>query len=252
MRDAQDFEEASKNHEADLAQWRRMQSLAQRVLSSDVDAYHEALKEFSLIGEIATLGSAVALKAHGPKRIECALQVNGREVIPAEIKSLTAAGKLSVKAMPKTRFHEIYQDYVCGCVLRLAREVFALLPVNTVLITASVESIDSSTGRHTQVPVLSLAIDRSDTERLDFRNLDPSDSLENFVHRGDVKASRKSGEFVAIVPLSFADLSQAAAGEMEIASFISSINEVRKTIAADLRVAPSKNVEPEEAADLSV
>jgi hypothetical protein len=102
------------------------------------------------------------------------------------------------------------------------------------------------------VPVLSLAIDRSDTERLDFRNLDPSDSLENFVHRGDVKASRKSGEFVAIVPLSFADLSQAAAGEMEIASFISSINEVRKTIAADLRVAPSKNVEPEEAADLSV
>ena len=38
--------------------------------------------------------------------------------------------------MPKGRFHEIYQDYLCGCLLRVAREVFALFPVDTVLVTA--------------------------------------------------------------------------------------------------------------------
>lgn len=38
--------------------------------------------------------------------------------------------KLSVKAMPKGRFHEVYQDYACGCCLRIGREVLALLPVD--------------------------------------------------------------------------------------------------------------------------
>ena len=38
------------------------------------------------------------------------------------------------KPMPKGLFHGIYLDYLCGCVLRVAREVFALLPVDTVLV----------------------------------------------------------------------------------------------------------------------
>ena len=131
----------------------------------------------------------------------CVLTVNGREVIPAETKSLTTAGKLSMKAMPKGRFHEIYQDHVCGCALRVARELLALLPVDTVLVTASVDGIDSRVGSRANLPVLSVAFDRATMDRLDFERLDPSDAMENFVHRGDAKTSRKSGEFLPIVPL---------------------------------------------------
>ena len=109
--------------------------------------------------------------------------------------------------MPKPRFHEIYQDYVCGCVLRLAREVLALLPVDEVLVTASVNGrTDPRTGKPAELPVLSVAIARAVVEQLDFDRLDPSDSMENFSHRGDVKASRKGGEFLPIVPLTLADL----------------------------------------------
>jgi len=34
------------------------------------------------------------------------LQVNADEVIPKEVKTLTAGGKVSIKPMPKARFHE--------------------------------------------------------------------------------------------------------------------------------------------------
>ena len=96
------------------------------------------------------------MTVHDPKLIECELKVNGQDVIPADTKSLSAGGKLVVKAMPKARFHEIYQDYVCGCVLRLAREMFALLPVDNVILTATVDGTDSATGHVAELPVLSV------------------------------------------------------------------------------------------------
>jgi hypothetical protein len=115
---------------------------------------------------------------------------------------------MSVKAMPKGRFHEIYQDYVCGCMLRVAREVFAMLPVETVLVTASADLLDSRTGHIAVQPVLSAAMPRTLIAKLNFEQLDSSEALENFRHRGDFKATRKSGVFQPITPLTPADITQ--------------------------------------------
>lgn len=122
-----------KAHEQERAEWAKMHSLAKRVLAGEESAYDEALQDLSGFSELSKLGSSIAFRVHHSKLIECELTVNGRDAIPAEVKSLTSAGKLSVKAMPKARFHEVYQDYVCGCVLRAAREVLALLFVSLAL-----------------------------------------------------------------------------------------------------------------------
>ncbi len=114
---------------------------------------------------------------------------------------MTGAGKLTVKTMPKARAHELYQDHVCACALRLAREMLALLPIETVVVTAVIDGVDSRTGNAAEVPILSVQMTRGDVERLDFSRLDPSDAVEGLVHRGDVKASRKTGELVPIEPL---------------------------------------------------
>jgi hypothetical protein len=176
------------------------------------------------------------------------LTVNGREAIPAEVKSLTAAVKLSVKTMPKPRFHEIYQDYVCGCVLRLAREVLALLPVDEVLVTASVNGTDPRTGKPAELPVLSVAIARAVVELLDFERLDPSDSMENFPHRGDVKASRKGGEFVPIVPLTPVDLAPPQPEQINLTGLLTNLRQLRAEIGSKIK--PATPV-PDENAELS-
>ena len=150
---------------------------------------------------MSDLGSSINFTIHGAKLIECVLKINGKQAIPAEAKTLTASGKVSVKPMPKGRFHEIYQDYLSGCVLRVAREAFALLPVDTVLLTASADSLDLRTGHTVEQPVLSVAMPRSAVARLNFDQLDASDAMENFQHRGDFKASRKSESFNFILPL---------------------------------------------------
>ena len=202
------FESAWSQYLSRHEEWARMKDLATRVLAGESRAYTEAINEFSAFAEIANLGSSIHLTIHDRSLLECRITVNGSTVIPSQVKSLTASGKLSTRAMPKAKFHEIYQDYVCGCVLRVAREALSLLPIGTVLVTASVSGMESATGQPADIPVVSVAIPRSTTEQLDFEKLDPSDSLENFIHRGQVKRSRTAGEFVAITPLSPTDLSQ--------------------------------------------
>jgi hypothetical protein len=114
----------------DKAEWEKLRHLSRRILAGEPRAYSEALVELSPLAEISELGSTLNFTVHDTHLLECVLKVNGMQAIPAEVKALTSTGKLSVKPMPKARFHEVYQDYICSCMLRVAREVFALLPVD--------------------------------------------------------------------------------------------------------------------------
>lgn len=244
--DEREYETARATYKSEFAQWEKMQSLARRVLAGEGRAYTEAVSESPAFTEISNLGSSIHLTVHDAKVVECELKVNGRNVIPADAKSLTAAGKLVVKTMPKARFHEIYQDYVCGCVLRLAREMFALLPVDTVILTATVDGIDSRTGHTAELPVLSVAATRLKIERLDFDHLDPSDALENFQHRGDLMTSRKSGEFVPIIPLCLADIASPPAEMMDLTLLVARVKQFRAELVGMLKPAM-----PEMAAEMN-
>jgi hypothetical protein len=235
--DDREYQALRAGYEAEFAQWEKMHALARPVLAGEGRAYTEAVSQSSALTEVSNLGSSIHMTVHDAKVIECELKVNGRDVIPADAKSLTAAGKLVVKAMPKARFHEIYQDYVCGCVLRLAREMFALLPVDTVILTATVDGIDSRTGHTAGLPVLSVAAARPVIERLDFDHLDPSDALENFQHHGDVMTSRKSGEFVPIIPLSPADIAPPPPETMDFTSLVARVRQFRAELGTMLKPA---------------
>lgn len=166
----------------EFSNWKRTITTAEGVLNGDTDYYKEVLKEINPLEELGTLGSSLEINFPTNKIAEVELFVNSEEVVPKESKSLLKSGKLSIKAMAKTRFFEIYQDYVCGSILRIARELFAILPLDYVVVTAIAELLDTITGNIVQKPILSVAIPRQILEKLNFDKIDPSDSLKNFVH----------------------------------------------------------------------
>ena len=238
--DEREFQEALALFSNEQAEWERMKLLAPRVLAGEHKAYTEALVEFSPLAELSDLGSSIYFTVHHAKLLECVLHVSNRQIIPAEAKSLTASGKVSVKAMPKARLHEIYQDYMCGCVLRVAREVLALLPIETVLITVLVKAPDRRTGREVEQPVLSVAIPRATVARLNFDALDPSDALGNFLCRGDFKTSRKTGEFVSITPLALADLPQTSSETTDARDLLVNLQRLRNELKAEIDATSSR------------
>ena len=234
LQDEQMFRDAMQAYSNEKAQWGKFKGISCRILAGEQNAYKDALVEFNPFAEIYGLGSQLRFKVHNAKVLVCFLKVRGVEVIPSEVKSLTTTGKVSVRSMPKARYHELYQDHICACILRVAREVIALLPIETLLITASADAIDSSTGLTVERPVLSAAIPRAVISQLEFERLDPSDAMDNFVHRGDFKASRKSGAFGAITPLTPADLSETSADKMEIGNLVACVRQLREEFKREL------------------
>jgi len=234
IEDERVFQEASKAHAEEIAELEELKHLARRVLAGDHKAFIEALVEFSPLAEISDVGSLMHFTVENVKLLRCELKVNGSQAIPSEERTLTTTGKLSIKPMPKARFHEHYQDYVCGCMLRVAREVFAMLPVETLLITASADILDTKTGLTSEQPVLSAIMPRTALANLDFGRLDPSNAMENFLHRGNFKASRKAGAFQPIIPLTPADVPQISTEDMGIADLLPAIRKMLEELRSKL------------------
>lgn len=217
-----------------LDDWGRMTALAHRIIRGEPKAYFEALSEFSPLAELVDLGSELDFTIHSKNIVGCVISMKDTQAIPAETKSLTATGKLSVKATPRARFHEIYQDYICGGLLRVARELFALLPVEHAIVTAITPVFDPATGNTADKPVLSVLISRDRIQHFQWDKIDPSDAIDRLVHRGDFKASRKSGAFLPIEPLTPAILAGQANASAALADSIGEVATLRRLLQAQI------------------
>jgi len=201
--DEKEYQDALISYQKQFDDLQFAKGLSTKILAGDRAAYIEAIKKVDPFSDINGLGSSYNINADSEKTVTATLHVNGENVIPNEAKTLTKSGKVSIKPMPKNRFYEIYQDYVCGCTLRVARELFALLPVDTVFVNAIGSHLNKQTGHVEEAPFLSVAIPRKTFDRLNFENLDPSDSLNNFVHNMNFKKGKGFNPVEVLDPSTF-------------------------------------------------
>jgi hypothetical protein len=199
--DSREYDAAYEKYLKAHSTWDSNRQIAHAILSGDVLAYEETLQDLQPFVELSDFGCRFNHSFHDGKTVLVAMTVNGNSIVPTEIKSLTSRGKLSVKKMPQSRFNELYQDYVCGVVLRVAREFFATLPLDWIHCTAHAEMLNSSTGYQEITPVVSVKIPRETLCRLNFATVDASDAMTNFVHQMGFK---KGAGFTAIEPIPFA------------------------------------------------
>lgn len=200
--DDDEYRESMQAHKQEYADWDATRELSDRILLGNTKAYLDAIKQTDPFNDISKLGSSLEFKAVSSTLVEVTLHVNSEEIIPSEIKSLLKSGKLSVKQMPKGKFYELYQDYICSCVLRVVRELFALLPIEMVIVNCMGNLLNSQTGYMEEKPILSVAIPRKTLEGLNFEMLDPSDSMSNFIHQ----MAFKKTSFSAVESLKASDL----------------------------------------------
>lgn len=182
--DEAEHKEAMQNHQTSLEDHAALLDLARRVLKKQPKAYLEVLEEMGPFTELSELGGQIrfGIDPDRPELLNAEVEVRQADVVPTEIKVLTKRGKVSTKPMPKGRGHEIYQDYVCGAALRIAREGFALLPIEQAVVTITTPWVNPKTGHESPAPILRVHMDRKTTESLRFDQLDPSAAMANFQH----------------------------------------------------------------------
>ncbi|UKP00981.1 hypothetical protein [Nostoc sp. UHCC 0870] len=201
--DILNYNTAISEYKEDYENWQNLVELSKQIITGDIEAYMDVIDMEKPFDDICELGSMIEFDIIDSSTLGVTVYVNSETSIPSEIKSLTKTGRLSTKKMPKARFYEIYQDYICGCVLRIAREMFALLPIETILITSIGELFNSQTGHTQKQSILSVAIPKNIFVKLNFDSLDPSDSMSNFLHR--MKFQKTKG-FMPIEALSISEL----------------------------------------------
>jgi len=173
--------------EKEVEEWTESVAIAEVILGGDTKSKIEAIENFQPFAEISNLGSSLLVSIHDNGILEIKINIHGTEIIPKKSKSLLKSGKLSVKNIPKGKFNEMYQDYVCSCVLRVGNELFSIIPDHFVLVTAVDELLNTQTGHLEEAPILSVALSRKTIEGLNLEAIDPSDSMTNFKHNMSFK-----------------------------------------------------------------
>lgn len=153
---------------------------AKRILAGDLDAYCEAIENADPFAELSELGSDFEFGTDDPSKMEIEFAIKAQDVVPTTALTLTKAGKLSEKELSKSAYYDIVQDYVCSCTIRLAREMFAAIPVETVVVHAVDTMLDTATGHDKEVTILSVVFDRNRFLDINFDRIDPSDLVASF------------------------------------------------------------------------
>lgn len=176
------IEQAAAEEKQEYEEWNHMLLLANSVLKGDIDAYFEVLKEMKPLDDLLDYIGDIEYGSNESTTMEVEYRVKYDEVVPTYVISLTPTGKVSKKELTKTAYFTIVQDYVASSAIRIARDLFAHLPLQTVVIHAMEHSVNSATGHEEENTIISIVFDRSILYSLNFDNIDPSSALTNFNH----------------------------------------------------------------------
>ncbi len=187
----QNVEEARRMDLEEYGDWENLVALSEKILEGDIDAYFQVIAEMNPLDDLLEFGSDFEFGTDNKDMIHVEFRVKSEVTVPQESLSLTKTGKLSTKKLSKTAYYDIMQDYVCSCVLRIARDMFALLPLKTVVVHAVDTVLDTTTGFNKDITILSVAFNKAPLMKLNFESLDPSDSMVHFIH--NMKFMKTSG-----------------------------------------------------------
>lgn len=174
------LEDAKKEDAEEFSAWQDSYKFAQRIIDGDIDAYLEAIQNANPFEDLVEYGSGFEFGTDDPSVMEIEFQVKSEDVVPKTSVTVLKSGKLSEKELTKSAYYDLEQDYVCSCAVRLAREIFAILPVGGVIVHAVDTVLDTSTGNDTEQTILSVLFEREKFDRANFDRIDPSDFVNSF------------------------------------------------------------------------
>jgi hypothetical protein len=155
---------------------------ARRMVEGDRAAWSEVLRE-ELINEELPFDYAFEWGVEeSPERIYVGVQI-------PDIAIVNAVGLATMKS------RELHEDVCCGLVLRIAHEVFRVIPeTNDLYLTGYMDGIDPANGRPVRNIYLRLATDRESFDELVLDQVDPSSAFGALGGLSKVKR----GELVAL------------------------------------------------------
>lgn len=162
--------------------WEKQRNTALSILQKDPNAYMTLLKDINFCNELAGFIDSLEFEAPDGVTMIIECNINIDDIIPTHYWNVTKTGKLSKRKYSMTDYYSIIKWYVSSLAIRIARNIFGLLPIKTVIINNQTNVLDAQVGRIDNITILSVKIDKATLEKLNFDLIDPFDALNNFEH----------------------------------------------------------------------
>lgn len=188
--DEQQFAGLVGAHKNSLSEWETDTAFAARVLKGEPTALKQVVEEAKLFSGDGLVGKSVAFQ-FGEHFVHAIPTVHDTDIVPSTQLKLTQGGRLSETKMAVSRVNELYRDYVAGVALRVANDLFRILPVEELFITCRALMLNPQSGHQELTPILSMQAVKETLARLDLKHVDTSAALANFKHGMNFK--RKTG-----------------------------------------------------------
>lgn len=183
-----------------LEQWKLKRERAEAILNKDIDAYLKVISETNPFEEVAEYGSEFEFGTDDPDVMYVRFDSNGRDVVPEQALKINERGKISKRKLTKTEYYDILQDYICSCSIKIARELFAILPISHVIINVEETISDDILSISRKDTVLSVDFSRSSLQTVSSFNMDPSELIEQYSDEYHMDFLKTKG-FKAVKPI---------------------------------------------------
>lgn len=181
--DAREHGEILKRYQELVTTWDIERRIAKLVIAKDPSGFQEALAYVDALGDVNDFGSRASVTRVQPDQMVLRYAIVDRETIPSEEPKLSSPGRILSTTMSADRYWAVFHDHVCSAALRIARDVFNILPVQHVIVNVSRNYENSMSGHRVSENILAVRFWRRVLNQIDLQAIVPADIVKKFQHR---------------------------------------------------------------------
>ncbi len=180
---------ATGQFKSQYEKWQKETELAKNILNGNPESYKSVIRDLKLWSEIEEIGKTLNIDFHDDKNMEISLKDN-RACVPQQRKRALKRGGVSLTNMPMGLYNEICYSHICSSAIRVIREVFAALPVESIQINIIGDFVNTITGHPEKHPILSVKIPRDSLKDVNWDNINPTNFIKAFAYRVNFKKTK--------------------------------------------------------------
>lgn len=139
--------------------WKFLKSISRKVLSGDIDAYLETIEKMRPVDDLLEYGSDFEFGTDNPNSMEVEFRINAHNMLP------------DISTIGTEAYEQLFEEYICAISIRVARDLFALLPVKYVIVYA----------KKGDEVVLQAKFDKNEVQKINYKEESSVEIIERFI-----------------------------------------------------------------------
>ncbi len=188
--DARENAQAATEYKKRSEAWALEKSTALGVLAKSPESYPKALELADPFIELREFRMRISYPtvAADVMTVDCVIE--DLELVPNSFLEMMPSGYVNSTAIELDLYWGLHRKFACSCALRVAREVFNLLPLERVIVNIRDNKFDPETRVISYPIIFSVLFVRDLIVNVDFSDLDATYAVKAFDHRMTFNTTR--------------------------------------------------------------